>query len=122
MAYKYYEEKIDDEHYLYADEVAQYLYGLGITTLNGKPPVRMVQAILDDFDKYYAAREGKTSYKLYYNTRNGLKRVYRSGQYIISVAQDIFADIECGEQVLEINNKHYRYKIHEKDESGDISV
>ena len=108
--YKYYEEIIEDKHYYYANEIAEKLtIHLGVVTKSGKIPVRMIQALLNDMDKALAESHGMAYRKLYYNTRHGLKRVYRTDIQAISM---VFYGKEPNKiHVLYAGGKSYRYMI-----------
>lgn len=63
MNYKYYELFETGNHLLYPKEIAELA---GIINKNGEPASVFVSVLLSD----------NTERKIYYNTRNGLRRVY----------------------------------------------
>ena len=101
MSYKYYQEIETEEHYYYASEISWYLLEKhGISSPNGtKPASTMVNAMLN----FLHAGEPK----LYYNTRNGLKRVWPQGK--TAAALLVRNCVEPG-GCIEINGKKYHYK------------
>lgn len=105
MAYKYYTEHEADQHYLYGNEIAQILYDYyGIVSTSGKPAVQMVAAILNQLESDLGM------YKIFYETRKGLRRVYPSGQYLISNISKIFS-VEEGKHFIKVNGKQYNYIV-----------
>lgn len=114
MKYKYYLELESDKHYMYASEVAEWLkHNYGIVAESGKAHIKMVQALLEDTDKIIATEQGlEKSVKLYYNTRNGLKRVYVSAPRIVMRVEKLFLDNDS--LTINAGGKNYKYKIMEK--------
>ena len=66
MPYKYYVEVQSDEHYLYASEIATIL---GCLTSSGKPHSKFVSYV------YHANEKSKN--RIFYNTKKGLREVFR---------------------------------------------
>ena len=110
--YIYYASVESEDHYLYASEVAQYLHtNNGLATVTGKPAIKMLAAIMDELD-------GDT--KLYYFTKYGPKRVYKSSLDIIEAAKDsrnipYFLMGEPGHvYTINVRGKKYKYVLLEK--------
>ena len=115
MKYKYYAEVESDIHHMYASELAEWLkHNYGIVAESGKAHIKMVQALLEDTDKVIAAEQGlERSVKLYYNTRNGLKRVYVSAPRIVMRVEKLFLDNDS--LTINAGGKNFKYKIMEKE-------
>ena len=113
MKYKYYLEVESDKHYMYASEVAEWLkHNYGIVTENGKAHTKMIQAMLEESDRAIAAENGTEYIKIYYNTRNGLKRVYVSTVRILLHLEELFLNNDS--LTINAGGKKYKYKIMEK--------
>ena len=70
---RYYAARDIAEHYLYAKEVANLAFSkCGVASSSGKPHYRMIKAMLD------ADTRDKRLEELFYQTRNGLCRVYQT--------------------------------------------
>ena len=83
--YKYYTPVESDEHYLYVNEVGKlFTKATGLTDENGKPPYGRLRSVLDMLEKQRGEQP------LYFNTRNGVKRVYRHAQEAIKI---VFEDM-----------------------------
>ena len=110
MAYKYYQEIISEEHMLFGYEAAGLaLQYCGIATVDGKPATKMLEALMDDI----AAELGFDA-KLYYNTRNGLRRVYPAAKELISELQcgiNRHLETELGIYIVEAGGRKYRYQV-----------
>lgn len=103
--YKYYAEHESENHYLFSSEIAELLYKIyGITNDKGSYPTKLVESYLYDFEKKCKM------VKLYYNTRNGLRRVYPAGQWMVENAHKIF-DVRPGRHVINIGEKKYKYRV-----------
>lgn len=80
MKYKYYTPIESEEHYLYVNEIGKiFTKATGLVAENGKPPYGRLRTILNQLE---AERNEKP---LYFNTRNGVKRVYRHWQEAIRI-------------------------------------
>lgn len=83
--YKYFTPVESDEHYLYVNEIGRlFTKATGLTDENGKPPYGRLRSILDMLEKQRGEQP------LYFNTRNGVKRVYRHAQEAIKI---VFEDM-----------------------------
>lgn len=80
MKYKYFTPVESDEHFLYANEIGRlFTKATGLTDENGKPPYGRLRSVLDMLEKQRGEQP------LYFNTRNGVKRVYRHCQEAIQI-------------------------------------
>lgn len=80
MTYKYYTPIESDEHYLYVNEIGKlFTKATGLVAENGKPPYGRLRTALNQLEKERGEKP------LYYNTRNGVKRVYRHWQEAIRI-------------------------------------
>lgn len=114
--YTYYTSKQLPEHYLYASEVADYLYHIiGLKTKNGKPCLAMISAMLNTLSKNLGDEE------LYYNSKKGLRRVYPCASIVINEFGIKYSKLEpissCKPGQLEktetifIDGRKYTYKF-----------
>ena len=100
--YKYYIEFEHDEHYPYAHEVAALMFEAhGITAPDdtSKPAKTLVTAALNWF-------HGDEP-KMFYNTRNGLKRVYPNWKEVYGW---LFMHCNQNQGTVKIDGKNYRYQ------------
>lgn len=108
MSYIYYEQKEILEHYPYASEVAEWLQReFGITTILKKPAKLMTSSILNELEKEMGLSE------LYFQTRRGLRRVYRSsGHFIYLIKEKSYLSLESGEHTIRLKNGMvYKYLV-----------
>ena len=106
--YKYYKEVNTVEHFCFASEICD---SLGVYSNNNKPHIRFFTYFYDGYCKTVGINEDK----LYYQTRNGLIRVFPNLSAIASFAI-------CIKSELRRNNDSSRLTIEINDKSFNILV
>ena len=106
MGYTYYSPVEKEGHYLFAKELAVMFSNLSkLKTFSGKPPVGLVREFLND----QAEQAGEDP--LYYETRNGLVRVYPQGERLVKALVAVANKIKTKKRVdLTLNGKTYHLK------------
>ena len=104
--YTYYKKVKSDKHYLYANEIAEYLYTkYGIVTLSGRPAIKMVEAVLADKE---ADQE-----RLFYMTRKGLRLVHPAGRQLMELPIEawISGKKEGDYYIASANGRNWKYRV-----------
>jgi hypothetical protein len=100
IMFKYYVEVQRDEHYPYADEIADYLWRVhGICSPSGDKPAKV---LVRDFLTWFHGDEPC----VYYNTRHGLKKVY---PLAVKAIRLFLEKCEKDQGYIDLNGKKYKY-------------
>ena len=92
--YKYYTPVESDEHFLYVNEVGKlFTKATGLTDENGKPPYGRLRTVLNQLEQQHGEKP------LYYNTRNGVKRVYRHAQEAVRI---VFSEMTAANKAIAV--------------------
>ena len=102
--YKYYKEVNTTEHFYFASEICD---SLGVYSNNNRPYVRFFTYFYDGYCKIVGINEDK----LYYQTRNGLVRVFPNLSAIASFAICIRGELRRNNDnnrlVIEVDGKSF---------------
>ena len=92
--YKYFTPVESDEHYLYVNEIGKlFTKATGLVAENGKPPYGRLRTVLNQLEKERGEKP------LYYNTRNGVKRVYRHAQEAVRI---VFSEMTAANKAIAV--------------------
>ena len=104
--FTYYKPIVTNDHYWFAYELAQMC---AIYTTTGNPHSKFVIALMDD----YFRKNGRT-WNLYYETRNGLSRVFPEEDFFAAISP--FESIEKNKaQTVSVGRKRFKVIFYQWD-------